>query len=232
MDPLITSAVVIAGLKYVGQPTVEGLAVIMSKIIGPSADAVGEGLAAPLQAWANRRGKLAAQTLMDAAVILHESKVEPHHPVPGRILMPILLHSSVEEDPELRQVWSRLLASAAMPDSSSRVLAAYAHILAELTPLEVKVLKFVIEECQESVESEHSPPFNAQIFRQDVISRTFEIEPHLANAIRDNLVRLYLILAVLFSRDNQKHTSSPYSVTTLGCEFYKACTGKYGYPDH
>jgi hypothetical protein len=228
MDP-VTGAVIIAGLTTAGKQTADGLMNIIGKILNPSAESIGEGMASSLQEWAKRRKERAAGILIGAATILEVAQIEPIS-VPGRILMPILEKGSVEEDPELRQVWSRLLASAAMPDSSSRILAAYPHILAELTPLEVKVLKFVVEECQELVESEHSRPFNAQMFRQDVVSQEFKIETHLAMAIRDNLVRLYLIQAVLLSRDNPKHTSRPYSVTTLGCEFYQSCTGNDGYP--
>lgn len=226
MDPLT-----IIGLSYVGKEAVAVVGDFARKIFGASAEAIGDGLAVPYRQWAEQRADRAQAIIIDAALVLDQAGVEPQR-VPGRILMPILEKGSVEEDPELRQVWSRLLASAAMPHSGSRILAAYAHILAELTPLEVKILEFVTEECQERVESEHSKPFNAQIFRLAVVSKQFAIEPHLAMAIRDNLFRLFLIQAIPLPRDNPKDTSWPYSVTTLGCEFYEACTGKNGYPDH
>lgn len=140
MDPVI-GAVIIAGLTTVGKPTAAALTAIVSKILSPSADAVGEGIAAPLQAWANRRGQLAASTLMNAATILQESNVEPH-PVPGRVLMPILEHASLEEDDErLQWKWAALLASAAAVPN--QVPPSFPKILSELSPAEVLLLDWI-----------------------------------------------------------------------------------------
>ena len=66
----VTGAVVIAGLTTVGTPTAEAVGRILERILSPSADARGEGLAAPLRAWARRRGELASARLLDAADML------------------------------------------------------------------------------------------------------------------------------------------------------------------
>jgi hypothetical protein len=47
MDPL-TGAVIITGLTTVGKPTAEVLTSVVGKILGPSFDAVGQGIAAPI----------------------------------------------------------------------------------------------------------------------------------------------------------------------------------------
>ena len=51
---------------------------VIEKIVSPSAEALGQGVAAPLQAWAKRRGERASGTLIDAAKILRVAEIEPH----------------------------------------------------------------------------------------------------------------------------------------------------------
>src|SRR5688572_12472225 len=107
MDP-VTGAVVIAGLTAVGKPTAESLTRIIEKIVSPSADAVGQGIAVTLKQWAEQRAKRATETLVAAAGLLNEARLQPQ-PVPGRILWPLLERSSLEEDEELRRRWATLL---------------------------------------------------------------------------------------------------------------------------
>src|SRR5437763_1825137 len=113
MDP-ITGAVVIAGLKYGVEPTAEGLKEIIGKILGPSAAAVGEGIAAPLKAWAKQRGDQAARTTVDAAKVLQAAEITPQS-VPGRLLWPLLESASLEESEDLHLRWVGLLANSATP---------------------------------------------------------------------------------------------------------------------
>ncbi|MCX6543532.1 MAG: Abi-alpha family protein [Acidobacteria bacterium] len=141
MDP-VTGAVIIAGLTTAGKPTAEMLTSIISKIISPAAGAVGQGIAAPLKAWAKRRGERAGATLIEAADLLRQAQIEPQ-PVPGRLLLPILEHTSLEEDEDLQHQWAALLANAATPDN--KVLPAFAEILHQLTPVQAKVLQWMYE---------------------------------------------------------------------------------------
>src|SRR5262245_44725718 len=129
----VAGATVIAGLKYIGPPTTELVKDFLGRILSPSADAIGSGVAAPIQAWAKRRVEVAEQTITKAAILLHDAKIEPQT-VPGRILMPILEKASLEEDDNLHRRWVALLANAAGRPGS--VSAAFPNILSELSPLD------------------------------------------------------------------------------------------------
>ena len=112
VDPIV-GAVVIAGLKYVGQPSAEVLKDLVQRVLGPSADAKGQAI----KEWLENRNNRAQQTVVEAATLMHDAAVEPQA-VPGRLLLPILEWSSVQDEPELRLKWAALLANAATPDSN------------------------------------------------------------------------------------------------------------------
>lgn len=227
---LITGATIMVGLRTVGPPAAKVLSEVVGQMLGQPAIAISDGLAHPIREFFKKRQERAERIVLDAARIVsgHKKQLQA---VPGRILLPILEHGSVEDDPGLRQVWSRLLASAAMPNPDVPVLTAYAKILAELSPLEVKILRYIIEQCQERITLPDERPYNAHVFRQVAISRRFRIRPALCMAIRDNLNRLFLIQCMLLPPGDPSLASWPHTVTNLGYEFYAACTGEDGYPE-
>jgi hypothetical protein len=161
--------------------------------------------------------------VLDAAKLVAKKKGRIK-PVPGRILLPILEHCSVEEDDELRKVWGRLLASTAMPDPKEPVLTAYAHILAELTPLEVKILDFVLEHGEEKLKFVDKKLI-VYVFRRAKVCKRFRIHPDLARTIRDNLVRLNLVEIMSGPPDGTTYATWPYFMTNLGHDFLRACQG-------
>lgn len=134
---LMTGAVVIAGLKYVGPAAGEVVKNFLNRVLSPAGDAIGEVAAHPIVEWQRRRYERGASILNDAAQLVKEQQAEPTA-VPGRILIPLLEKASLEEDGDLRARWVRLLASAAT--TPSKVLPAYVAILSELAPEEVKLL--------------------------------------------------------------------------------------------
>src|SRR5438552_1884807 len=98
-DPLT-----ILGLSYAGKEAIAVVGEFALEIFGPSARAVGKGIAAPLEAWAERRVEATKSVIVDAALQVQAAGGNPH-PVPGRVLMPLLEKASLEEDHELRRRW-------------------------------------------------------------------------------------------------------------------------------
>ena len=133
MDP-ITGALVIFGLKYVGQPGAELVKDLVERILGPAADA--KGLA--LREWIEQRHNRATDTLFEAGTLLRDAGIEPQ-PVPGRILLPLLEKASLQDQSELQRKWAALLANAATPDKME-ILPAYVEILSQLLPLHASLL--------------------------------------------------------------------------------------------
>jgi hypothetical protein len=116
--------------------------VLLEKLLGPTLDAAGAGMVpVSLQVWKERRVRRAEVLLELAGATLRDAGAEAH-PVPGRILWPVLEKASVEEDHDLFATWSRLLANAAR-HSGGRILPSYVHILGELSPKEVLILRAV-----------------------------------------------------------------------------------------
>ena len=215
-----TAAAAITGLTVVGKPAIDLVTDVVRRIVTPSADAIGEGLAAPLQQWAKRRHENALGTVIGAAQILIEKGIEPQA-VPGRILFPILEKSSVEEDADLRQIWSRLLATAADPHCADTVLAPFPHILSELSPIEVHILNFVF------THGTKSSGYHAFDLAQ--VSGQFDINHSTTLIYRDNMERLNLI-ALPFGTlpDETEVFGVPFKgelyLTSLGYAFIRACT--------
>lgn len=216
MDPVI-GAVVIAGLTTIGKPTAEALTAVLGKIVSPSADAIGQGIAVSLQAWAKRRAELASGTVIGAAKLLYEAKIEPQ-PVPGRLLMPILEHASLEEDEQLQRKWAALLANAASPQSPDHlILPAYAEILRQLTPVHARFMDYMKPKRDSSAELEdyRKGKMDDEIKEEGrigVIGLDYEL-------VANDLHRLQLIEPVAYG--------SGYGgvrITQLGRSFIDACT--------
>ncbi len=66
--------------------------------------------------------------------------------VPLSIIHPALEAASVEEDPDLQEVWANMLANAASMESPNAVAPSFPSILKELRPTDVKFLATLYEE--------------------------------------------------------------------------------------
>lgn len=130
-----STALVIAGLKYVGQPAAQVVGRLVERVLGPVMDTAGEAL----DAWVRGRHQRGVGILMDSARMLGDAQLEPQ-PVPGRILFPLMQHASLEEDDGFQAKWAALLANAASPGFENMVLPAYAEILRQLVPAQVRIL--------------------------------------------------------------------------------------------
>lgn len=218
MDPTsLTILGINAGLGY------SAGRVLLDKLLSPSLDAIGEGIAAPLIAWKDHRIKRANATLDDAAAIIRAENVEPQT-VPGRILWPILERSSLEDDEDLHRLWARLLATAASPHLAQDMLASFPHILSELSPIEARMLEFI---CEHGKERSGYAAFNVV-----EVSGYFDISHSTTLIHRDNLERLNLVARTYAAilGDEGEVPGSPFRgdlyVTALGYAFIRACTGK------
>ncbi len=122
------------------KPAVEMSMELVGKVLTPSADALGQGLAAPLQEWKRQRQQRAEGILADAAKKLVEKGIEPT-PVPPALLIPILEHSSLVEEEVLQRKWATLLANAAV--ANNKVLPAFPEILRQLTPVHARIIDYM-----------------------------------------------------------------------------------------
>lgn len=220
------------GLKHVGAPMAELATDFLSRVLAPAADATGVALAYPIEEWHRRRVERANEMVVSAARILEGDGVDPQ-PVPGRILFPILQSGSLEEDDALRSTWARLLASAAAADTQSRVSPAFAHVLAQLNPVEVSVIEHLFVDHLDA---------NGQLrpFSFDAVAARFGMDSIQAASMMGNLFRLGIVMPELTltmrpvgaekqERDESGQDDGPDkgNVTPFGASFFVACSGKW-----
>lgn len=241
MDP-VTGAVAIAGLKYIGPAASEVVKNFLNKVLSPAGDAIGAAVAQPIVEWQKRRVERAAEIITEAAALAEQQGAEPRA-VPGRILMPLLERASVEDDPDLKDRWVRLLAGAAT--GASRTLPAYVAILSELSPEEVRLLDWVYRSSRKQYEGR----FYFGEVRGGLASESLQVSQGLMPVIVGNLVRLglvrhpieisgYDIESIVESRESQIHggysrtragdfdaayDEGRFAMTDLGGAFVEAC---------
>lgn len=156
---------------------------LMLRLLGPAADAAGDRLAD----WINPiRSKNFERVVNEVLERLRSNGIQAQ-PVELKLLVPILQHSSLEAEDDLVSKWAGLLASAAAGES---VHPSYPRILAELTPVEARILDQVYDEIvPESVENWATDGCHVDRLREKLPNQSLEkgIQPAL-----DNLFRLRL----------------------------------------
>ena len=235
MDPVtgtVAGALTIAGLKYVGKPTADAAKELVVKMLGGSADAVGEHLAETTREWLRRRQERGHEVLTTAAAMLEEAGLEAQ-PVPGRILFPILEHSSLEEDDDLRRKWAALLANAAS-ERRDMMLPAFAEILRQLMPVQAHVLDWLSEQVF-TTEDKFGPAqqLDATAVTSELLAR-FGLTSHEWEVLAGDFSRLNLIAPAESSRHTGRQALGDSFVNTfesivlstltpLGYHFLRAC---------
>ena len=205
----------------------------MRVVFGPSARALGKGLATPLEKWAEGRAESAGGIVMDAARITRESGMKPNA-VPGRVLWPLLEKASVEEDSGLRARWAALLANASM--NPEGVLPSFVAILGELAPIEARLLQRIHEVSIQytAITARTNNPMNTEADHLHAVAVVdmLRSEPLMADVGIDsgaafdvytgNLHRMELINSVA-SPPNWDGLDFPLATTPFGDAFVAAC---------
>lgn len=212
------------GLSTVGKPAADVAKELIVRLLGPSVDIGGDAL----KGWVQARIGRGHDTVIAAAAILKEDGLEPR-PVPGRILLPILEHASLEEDDALRAKWAALLANAATDDGGDYILPAYAEILRQLTPVHAAILDWIFENAQEPSAVEPTIASWRDVEAEEV-SHRFGLNSADYRIIASDLHRLQVI-------DGRRETQTVYGgkslssastyvvigLTPLGVAFIRAC---------
>jgi hypothetical protein len=182
-----------AGLRHVGAPSAKVLADFVGRVLGPAVDELGQVVADPVRDYRERRVKR-AQELFLAAAEQVERCGQAAKAVPGRVLMPILDHGSLEDDDELREKWVNLLAAAAVRPAS--IPPAFATILSELSPVDARVLAL----CYREWAATQSPRAWSLVGNSLDLREYMEmggISEQDGKLVEDNLIRLRLLASAL-----------------------------------
>ncbi len=178
-----------SGASSVEKFTKEGRE-LLAKVLGPWAEAIGEGLGA------ERRARNASDLLEKAFEQLAKAGVEKCEIHP-RFFMKVLEDGSWEDDDYLRSRWANLLASAGSGDGGT--LPSFAAILAELSSEEVKILECFGARYYPVRRGRRSPTPNKRTALSTLEMAQFGVDQKRGRVLMDNLIRLGLCEA--YGRD-------------------------------
>jgi hypothetical protein len=225
-DP-VTGALIFIAIQKLGGPAVELGMDMLIRIIGPSADFLGE----KGRKYLERRLSRGKQMLVTSAEMLKTlpTGTEPV-PVPPRVFRPILELSSDEEDSEVRTTWAAMLANFADPSVAPDMLPAFTEILRNLSPIEVHILNWVYETCMWSANREQG---DYRFFRVHSV-RLLGAFPNLRRnqyyVLADNLIRLKIFnepvgtdTNVIGDEELMKQRYESLHLSPFGEAFIKAC---------
>lgn len=147
------------------------------------------------------------------------------HQVPLKVLVPIIQNSSLEEDLNMQDKWSNMLANAAT--GKVEVSPNYAAILNELSALEASILQNIFDRV--NTESDYAKRREFQ-FDALKLKSMLSIGEEKMDLIIENLYRLNLLQApaghgiTVGEHKFALRTTKIFEFTTLGYEFVKACS--------
>lgn len=143
--------------------------------------------------------------------------------VPLKVLLPILENATLEEENDMQNKWSNLLANAIT--ATKNISPNYAEILKELSPLEVALLDKIYDEIKDKRYEDRK---NMQ-FSKNKICEIFSLSSEQADLIIENLYRLNLFQApaghgiAVGEYKFALRTTEIFEFTTLGFKFVEAC---------
>lgn len=201
----------------------------LDTLLGDSLGQAGRLIADTVGFW---RFKNQVRIILKAKAFLESKGIDPKAVLP-KVALPILEAGSLENDEEMHGRWTMLLANAAAsPDSISP---AFPKILAELSPLDAKILQYAYEQVLQT--GRHPTHVHWRDALQAVgvtfpadypVSDTGVLasdDPALGTTIH-NLIRLELITTQLtqyYLLNRQIINKETFELTPFGFIFIRAC---------
>src|SRR6266550_8600896 len=114
---------------------------IVKRMLGPAADELAEMWRDQVRLYRYERQ---LKCVEKAERMAPEAGFTPQA-VPPKILFPLLEGASFEENEDLHDMWSALLANAASPENAEYVKPGFIAVLRQLTPNEVSLVNWIFE---------------------------------------------------------------------------------------
>ena len=194
----------------------------LEKLVSPSLEEGGGMLGDIVKYW---RFKNKINLTLKTKDFLEKKGIIPAK-VPLKTLVPIIENGSLEEDDEMRDKWSAMLAHAADPTSKIKIRPGYPEILKQMSSLEVKLLDGYYESTKYKPLQEQK---DSGIVKEKVLS-IFGLSSEEYNIIVENLFRLGLCQTPsseggvsIGSHPMVLRTYDFIKVTPLGIDFIIAC---------
>jgi len=117
-----------------------------------------------------RRFRNLIPIVLEAKRLLAENGLTVHE-IPLKVIHPLLEAASLEEDPDLQELWANLLANAADSRQQVTVTTQYASILRELKPSDARFFQYYVEEYKEPKTGSHREATTAAAYRAGLARR-------------------------------------------------------------
>jgi hypothetical protein len=220
---------------------------LIKKLAGPAAEEVGLSLQDSVKVW---RAKRQYKLFEKMKGFIADAGFEPQ-PIALKTLLPALDYASVEDDEDLHTAWAALLANAADPRETNRVLPVFPIILRELTSRDARFLDNFYERFhgkdsgpKDALSIFNSIPDLEELYPRDgfFVQPLDELTPEEQSApgyldvTLDTLERTNLIAKTYMSsnypddppRDILAPVFHAYVLTGLGMMFVRACRAPRG----
>lgn len=198
----------------------------LKHLLGPSAEAIGESLAVRHK---ERMFNNLVEVLARAKKKLADAGVSPKE-VPLKIIHPLLEGASLEEDENLREMWAKLLASAASKGSFT-LHPSFVDILRQLHPEEGRLLQAIFANMHLRKETDSDSTRIGTINElEDLFAKVNGLPKEggeIAVVVLQNLFHLGIIESRRLTSDELSKYRDlgdiPYSITVLGILFLASC---------
>ncbi len=194
----------------------------LGQLVNPALEEGGGMLSDTVKFW---RFKNQINLVLKAKTFLENKGIVPHKVLP-KTLLPIIENGSLEEDENMKDRWSAMLANAADPNSNSIIRPGYPDILKQLSPLEIKILDTFYDQVKDKPKDEQD---KTGIIKEKVITFA-HISSDEYDILVGNLFRLGLCQtpsskggATIGNYPLALRTYDFIELTPMGIDFIKAC---------
>lgn len=157
---------------------------------------------------------------------LAERGVDQLRYVPVNIGLPLLEKASMEEDENIHDMWSNLLANAADPNYDGEIRKNYVSILSELEPIDAVILMHIVIEYGRMTDSQKKEGLFVKEKLATALGKSEDAcDTPLRNLLRHGLIKPGVVSGAVSIGE---HLLSSYKdlelfqCTTLGADFYRA----------
>jgi hypothetical protein len=167
------------GIGKATEAVAKEVASLIGPLFRPGAEVTGQMIADQMGHWRLTRIVLLGKKQQK---LLEDNNIQPRM-VPPKLLLPILMNGSLEDDDDMLDKWAGLLASAAAGDPVHTI---YPKILSELTSTDAKILDAIYQRLIETTSEEHD------LFTLGELSQQIDVPPEEFQIAIHNLNRLEL----------------------------------------
>ncbi|MFC1561259.1 Abi-alpha family protein [Candidatus Latescibacterota bacterium] len=178
------------------------------------------------------RWKRMVQMADEVNMILKEKKIKDTRAVPPKIALPIIEEASLEDDPNLQNLWNHLLANAMNPKFNDELRYGFIEMIKGITGIEARLLNEFYDALHREGKLRPLIDVLQHSLKKENIIQTLGLSTDAYAISVNNLMRMQLLYPAFLKTDGVKIMSAPLTtykgydavtLTPLGVKFVEAC---------